>query len=166
MELQNLEKLLVHEMRDLYNAENQILKALPKMIEKVKSDRLREALERHLEETRGQVERLERIFSNRDEDPGGEKCEGMEGLLKEGREILEKDDVDEDVRDAGIIAAAQRVEHYEIAGYGTARTYARMLDDDEAARLLEETLNEEKEADSKLTGIAENTVNPRAEARA
>lgn len=163
MRLENLEKLFVHELKDLYDAENQILDALPKMIEKAKSDRLRNAFEEHLEETRRQVERLETIFQDRDEEPGGETCVAMKGLIKEGEQLIEED-ADEDVRDAGMIAAAQRIEHYEIAGYGTARTYARMLEEKEAVRLLGETLEEEKSADATLTEIAENTVNPRAEA--
>ena len=161
MQLENLQKLFVHELRDLYNAENQILDALPDMIDRTSDDRLRSALQEHLEQTRGQVERLDRIFRDMGEDPKGQKCKGMEGLLREAKDLLAEDAAPA-VRDAGIISSAQRVEHYEIAGYGTALTYAKLLDDTEATRLLQETLDEEKNADRELTEVAEGTVNIKA----
>lgn len=161
MKLENLEKLFIHELKDLHSAENQILDALPQMIEKSSDDELRSILQRHRDETEQQVDRLERIFDDIGEDPEGQLCEGMQGLIEEGEEILEED-ADPSVRDAGIIAAAQRVEHYEISGYGTAATYANMLDREKAGRLLKETLEEEKQADEKLTEIAKRAVNPKA----
>jgi ferritin-like metal-binding protein YciE len=154
MKLKTLEDLLVDQLKDLYSAENQLVKALPKMAKGATSEELREAISEHLEVTKNQVSRLEEVFSNLGEDPKGKKCKGMEGLVEEGSEVLEED-MDDDVRDAGLIAAAQRVEHYEIAGYGTVRTYASLLGEDEAAATLEEILNEEKEADTKLSSLAE-----------
>ncbi len=155
MKVENLRDLYVEELQDLYNSENQIIKALPKMIKAANSTELKDALQEHLEVTKEQSSRLEDIFSKLDEDPEGKKCKGMEGLLKEGDEVI-KEDMDEDVRDAAIISAAQRVEHYEIAGYGCVRTYANLLGEEEAAGILEEILSEEKEADSKLTSLAES----------
>jgi ferritin-like metal-binding protein YciE len=150
--------LFVSELKDVYSAETQILKALPKMAKAATSPELREAFENHLEQTKGHVERLDRIFEAIGTSPKGKKCKAMEGLLAEGKEILEAD-ADPSVRDAGMIAGAQRVEHYEIAAYGCARTYARLLGDDESATLLGETLREEEETDETLTHIAESTVN-------
>lgn len=154
MEINSLRELYVEQLRDLYDAENQLIKALPKMAKEASSDELRQSIEEHLEQTRGQAERLEQIFEQLGEKPKGKKCKGMQGLLEEGKETLEED-MEEDTKDAAIIAAAQRVEHYEISGYGTARTYANLLGESEAAELLEETLNEEKETDQKLTQLAE-----------
>ena len=154
MEITSLRELYVDQLRDLYDAENQLIKALPKMAKGATSEELREGIEEHLEQTRNQAQRLEQIFERLGEKPKGEKCKGMEGVIKEGSETLEKD-MDDDTKDAAIIAAAQRVEHYEIAGYGTARTYANLLGESEAAELLEETLEEEKETDQKLTQLAE-----------
>jgi ferritin-like metal-binding protein YciE len=154
VEINSLRELYVDQLRDLYDAENQLIKALPKMAKGATSDELREGIEEHLEQTRNQAQRLEQIFERLGEKPKGEKCKGMEGVIKEGSETLEKD-MDDDTKDAAIIAAAQRVEHYEIAGYGTARTYANLLGESEAAELLEETLEEEKETDQKLTQLAE-----------
>ncbi|HWH58114.1 MAG TPA: ferritin-like domain-containing protein [Terriglobales bacterium] len=154
MEINSLRELYVEQLRDLYDAENQLIKALPKMAKEASSDELRQSIEEHLEQTRGQAERLEQIFEQLGEKPKGKKCKGMQGLLEEGKETLEED-MEEDTKDAAIIAAAQRVEHYEISGYGTARTYANLLGESEAAELLEETLNEEKETDHKLTQLAE-----------
>ncbi|MGH9642417.1 MAG: ferritin-like domain-containing protein [Terriglobales bacterium] len=154
MAVNSLQELYVEQLQDLYDAEQQIIKALPKMIDAAQSDELSDALNEHLEVTRKQAERLETIFQELGEDAKGEKCKGMEGVLKEGSELVKEID-DEGVRDAAIIAAAQRVEHYEMAGYGTARTYANLLGFDEAASALEETLEEEKEADQKLNGLAE-----------
>lgn len=154
MKSNSLRDLYTEQLKDLYDAERQLIKALPKMAEAASSDELRSALEEHLEITEQQAERLEQIFSRLGESGKAQKCKGMEGLIKEGSEVL-KEDMDDDVRDAAIIAAAQRVEHYEIAGYGCVRTYANLLGDREAASLLEESLDEEKEADQKLTEIAE-----------
>jgi ferritin-like metal-binding protein YciE len=161
MQMESLEDLFVHEIKDLYNAEQQILKALPKMIREASSAELQQALQQHLDQTKGHVERLDQVFHEVGESARGVKCKGMEGIIEEGAEIL-KEPADDSVKDAGIIAAAQRVEHYEMAAYGTVRTYARTLGHDEAVSLLEETLREEKEADKRLTEIAEGTVNVRA----
>jgi ferritin-like metal-binding protein YciE len=161
VKINSLHDLYIDQLRDLYDAENQLVKALPKMAEASASDELREGFEEHLEQTRGHVQRLEQIFERLGEKPKGKKCKGMEGLVKEGSETLDED-MPEDTKDAGIIAAAQRVEHYEIAAYGTVRTYADLLGQDEDARLLEQTLEEEKETDQKLTQLAEN-INVQAE---
>lgn len=160
--MNSLKDLLVHELRDLYNAETQLTNALPKMAEKANDQNLKNALNSHLEETRGQKERLEKIAQMMNIDLKGEKCQAMEGLIREGEEILNMN-ADADVRDAGIIGAAQRVEHYEMAGYGTARNYAKRLGLEDAANLLNETLNEEKSADQKLNDIAVNQVNQKAQ---
>lgn len=158
VKLNSLHDLYIEELRDLYNAENQLIKALPKMAKRATSVELRSALEEHLQQTRGQVERLDIIFHRLDESPKGSTCEGMKGIIEEGEDLM---DVDAPgmVCDAGIISSAQRVEHYEIAGYGTVRTYARQLGFEDDARLLQETLDEEGEADKKLTSIAESRVN-------
>jgi ferritin-like metal-binding protein YciE len=161
MAINSLHELYVQQLRDLYDAENQLVKALPKMAEAANSDELRQGFEEHLEQTKEHVGRLETIFERLGEKPKGEKCKGMEGLVTEGREVLDED-MQEDVKDAAIIAAAQRVEHYEIAGYGTVRTYANLLGEDEATSLLEKTLDEEKETDDKLTQLAED-INVEAE---
>lgn len=158
MRLNSLHDLYIQELRDLYNAENQIVKALPKMIKECSSADLRGALEEHLQVTRQQVGRLEEIFQRLDESPKGSKCKGMEGIIDEGEDMMGKD-APEQVRDAGIISAAQRVEHYEMAAYGTVRTYALQLGYTDHAELLQKTLNEEGEADKKLTQIAESRVN-------
>jgi ferritin-like metal-binding protein YciE len=150
----SLRELYVEELKDLYDAEQQIIKALPKIASEVSSEPLRGALNEHLEITKQQAGRIERIFENIGQQLKAEKCKGMEGILKEGNEVLKKAQ-DQDVRDAAIIAAAQRVEHYEIAAYGTVRTYARLMGEEESAQLLEQTLNEEKEADQELTQLAE-----------
>ena len=162
MALESLNDLFVEQLRDLYDAENQLIKALPKMAEGANSDELRQGFEEHLEQTKGHAQRIEQIFEQLGEKVKGKKCKGMEGLIKEGDETLEEDISDENVQDAAIIAAAQRVEHYEIAGYGTARTFANLLGEDEAASLLEQTLEEEKETDAKLTELAEE-INVAAE---
>ena len=161
MKLESLRSLLIEQLQDLYSAEDQIVQALPKMIEKTSDPQLKSALNEHLEITRGQVRRLDGIFDDLNNiDRKGEKCKGMEGLIKESKDILK---TDVDARDAGIIAVAQRVEHYEIAGYGCARTYASLLGRRDWADLLEQTLNEEKEADVKLTQLAER-INVEAKA--
>jgi ferritin-like metal-binding protein YciE len=161
MKLHSLEDLFVAELRDLYSAENQIIKALPKMAKAAASEELKNACEEHLEQTRGHVERLEQIFDQLDVSPKGKKCKGMEGLIDEGKETM--DEAEEDsVCDAALIAAAQHVEHYEMAGYGCARTYAHTLGNDQAADLLQQTLAEEKETDEKLTRLAEEMINAQA----
>jgi ferritin-like metal-binding protein YciE len=151
----SLRELLVEELKDLYDAENQLIKALPKMAEAASSEDLRAAIEEHLEKTEQQAERLKQVFSQLDESPKAQKCKGMEGLIKEGTDIIKEDDMDPEVKDAAIISAAQRVEHYEIAGYGCVRTWANLLGENEVASLLEQTLEEEKGADQTLTQIAE-----------
>ena len=160
--LNSLKDLFEHEIRDLYSAETQLASALPKMAEKASDEKLRQAFESHLEETKKQKERLEKIGKICNISVKGEKCEAMAGLIREGEEML-KIDASGEVRDAGLIGAAQRVEHYEMAGYGTARNYAKRLGLDEAANLLEETLNEEKSADEKLNKIAIGSVNEKAQ---
>jgi ferritin-like metal-binding protein YciE len=154
MQHNQLKELYIDELKDIYSAESQLVKALPKMAKASNSDELRAGFEEHLEQTKGHVKRLEQIFSALGEKPTGKKCKGMEGLVAEGSEMMEED-LEEDALDAGLISAAQRVEHYEIAAYGTVRTYANILGEDEAASLLEETLEEEKETDQKLTELAE-----------
>jgi ferritin-like metal-binding protein YciE len=156
-----MDDLFLDSIRDLYDAEKQITKALPKMSKAATSDELKAAFEEHLKVTQRQVERLEQIFSQLDEKPGGKKCAAMQGLIEEGEEII-KDGEPSAVRDAGLIGAAQKVEHYEMAGYGTARTFAQLLGHTEAAQLLDETLSEEKETDQRLTELAESVVNEEA----
>lgn len=153
MELATLEKLYVNELKDLYSAEHQILKALPKMIDAATSKELRAGFELHLKQTEQHVKRLDKIFDRMGKAPTGKKCHGMEGLLEEGAELL-SEDVDPAVLDAGMISAAQRVEHYEMAAYGTVRTYAELLEQPGDAKLLQATLDEEKETNEKLTKLA------------
>ena len=155
MKDQNIESLYLDQLRDLYDAEKQIIKALPKLVKATNSSELREALSEHLEVTKQQAQRLEQIFEARGEKPKTQKCKGMAGVLAEGDELVEKG-WSENVKDAAIIASAQRVEHYEMAGYATARALAELLGEDEAAQQLETTLEEEKEADQKLSGLSEN----------
>lgn len=157
-EMNPLDELLQDELRDLYSAENQIIKALPRMAKGASSPELKRAFERHLEETRKQVERLNQIGEMLEIKLTGKKCKGMEGLIEEGKEIMEELD-DENAIDAGLIGAAQKVEHYEIAGYGTARTHAEMLGYTRIAKLLQQTLNEEGATDKKLTALAESVIN-------
>jgi ferritin-like metal-binding protein YciE len=161
MKLESLRDLYVEQLRDLHSAETQLVKALPKMADAATTPVLKRAFQEHLEQTRQHVERLETIFRGLNMKPTGETCEGMEGLVKEGEEMI-KMKGEPEAKDAGLIAAAQRVEHYEIAGYGTVRSYAELLGDLEAARLLERTLQEEEETDERLTEIAESTVNEEA----
>ncbi len=161
MELETLKDLYIHELKDLHSAEKQIIKALPKMVKAASNKQLAAGFEEHLKQTKEHVARLEKILTSHDESTRGPKCEGMEGLLKEGDEMIEEDAEDE-VRDAGLIAAAQRVEHYEIAGYGCARTYAELLGDPDAAALLQTTLTEESHTDKKLTNLAKSVINIRA----
>lgn len=156
-----LQDLFIHNLKDVYNAEKQLLKALPKMAKGATSDNLRTAIEEHRQETEGQIERLEQIFEILEVAPRGIKCAAMEGLIEEGQEALE-DNFAPTVMDAAIIAAANKVEHYEIAAYGTLISLARLLDQDNIARLLHATLEEEKAADSKLTELAESEINVEA----
>jgi ferritin-like metal-binding protein YciE len=162
MKLDSLRTLWIEELRDLYNAETQLVKALPKMAKKASNPELREAFENHLEETRNHVERLDEIFSRLGKKPTGKTCQAMKGLIEEGSELMQEDGPSS-VIDAGIICAAQKVEHYEIAGYGTVRTWASILGEDEAEDLLQETLDEEGAADDTLTEVAEGIVNEEAE---
>jgi ferritin-like metal-binding protein YciE len=155
-----LRELYVDELKDLYNAENQLLKALPKMAKAASSEELKSGFQDHLEQTRGHVQRLEKIFKALGENPKGKKCAGMEGLVKEGSEVM-GEDFEGAVMDAALIGAAQRVEHYEIAAYGTVREFAETLGESDQASLLEQTLNEEKETDEKLTELAKD-INPQA----
>ena len=148
-----LRELYIDELRDLYSAENQLVKALPKLAKASSSDELREGFTEHLEQTKGHVQRLEQIFEALAESPKGKKCAGMEGLVEEGSEVM-KEDFEGSVMDAALIGAAQRVEHYEIAAYGTARAFAETLGETEHVSLLDETLQEEKETDEKLTELA------------
>jgi ferritin-like metal-binding protein YciE len=161
MEKEAMRELYIDELRDLYNAETQLVKALPKMAKASSSEELREAFEEHLRQTSEQVSRLEQIFEMLDEKPTGKKCLGMEGLVKEAAETM-KEDYEDAVMDAALIGAAQRVEHYEIAGYGTVREFAERLGEDEHVPLLEQTLEEEKQTDEKLTQLAEE-INSQAE---
>ena len=161
MKLDTLKTLYVDELRDLYNAENQLLKALPKMAKAASSEELKDAFEKHLEQTKTHVERLEEVFEDIGEKPKGKTCKAMKGLIEEGSEILQEDG-EESVIDAGIIVAAQKVEHYEIAGYGSVRTFAQLLGKDQSAELLQTTLDEESEANELLNNLAEDIVNPEA----
>jgi len=160
--MNSLRELYVEELKDLYSAETQILKALPRMIRAASNKDLQRAFTVHERQTQQHVKRLERIFRMLDESTRGKKCKGMEGLLEEGQELI-KERPEPEVLDAGLIAAAQRVEHYEIAGYGTVRTYARQLGEEEQANLLQETLDEEGETDKLLTSLAESSINIEAD---
>src|SRR5688572_29343672 len=162
MQLSTLQDLFAHELKDIYSAEKQLVRALSKMAKAASSEDLKAAFEEHLEVTRGQVERLEEIFSQLDIGSRGPKCEGMAGLIEEGATLMEED-AEPAVLDAGLIAAAQKVEHYEIASYGTLVTFARRLGHAEAATLLEQTLAEEKETDVRLTELAEAEINAEAQ---
>jgi ferritin-like metal-binding protein YciE len=159
--LDSLEELLQDELKDIYDAEKQLTKALPKLMKKASNDELRDAIEDHLNQTRQHVERLEQAFEQMGMPVRGKKCEGMQHLIAEGNDMI-ADAEDDDTRDAVMIAGAQKVEHYEIASYGTIRTWANLLGKSEVAALMEETLDEEKEADQRLTSIAESFVNQAA----
>lgn len=154
MKLESLHDLYLKELRDLYHMEKQIVKALPKVIDKTTSSDLRTALSNHLEETKGHVTRLEQVFKLHNEEPKAETCDGMKGILSEGEDLLSHDE-NREVLDAGIVASCQKVEHYEMAAYGSVRTWAEQMGHTQAARILQETLNEEKQADQKLTQIGE-----------
>jgi ferritin-like metal-binding protein YciE len=162
MKLANLQDLLKHELMDLYNAEQQILKGLPKMAKAATAPELKKAFEEHHTQTEKHVKRLEQVFEQIGQEAKGKTCKAMQGLIAEGDELV-KEDADPAVLDAGLIAAAQRIEHYEIAAYGTARTYANTLGHHQAARLLQQTLDEEGVTDKKLTQLAERTINIEAE---
>ncbi len=161
--LNSLQDLLVAQLQDLYDAENQLVEALPKMAKTAASKQLKSAFESHLEETKNHVQRLEQVFKLLGKPAKGKTCQAMKGLVKEGSEMISEWGSDE-VRDAGLIAAAQRVEHYEMAGYGCVRTWARQLGKADVVQLLEATLNEEKACDQKLNTIAESMVNQKAAA--
>ena len=153
--INNLRDVYIEQLKDIYSAETQLIKALPKMAKAATSPELAQGFEDHLEQTKGHANRLEKIFEKLDEKPTGKKCKAMEGLIKEGAETIEED-ASPEAKDALLIAAAQRVEHYEIAGYGSVKTYAGLLGEDEAVKLLEQTLQEEVETDEKLTEAAES----------
>jgi ferritin-like metal-binding protein YciE len=162
MSLKSLEDLLVHELKDLFSAEKQLVRALPKMANAASSEKLRDAFEEHLAQTEEHVSRLEQIFQILGKGSRGEKCVAMEGLIEEGKKMIEED-AEPHVRDAGLIACAQRVEHYEIAGYGVSRTFAQLLGHSDVADLLQTTLDEEKETDIHLTDLAETEINVEAQ---
>jgi ferritin-like metal-binding protein YciE len=160
-EQKTLHEAFVHEIRDIYDGERQITKALPKMIKKATSEELRSALEEHLEQTQGQIQRLEQVFASLDESVRGKRCEGVAGLVEEAKAIMEED-MDDAAMDAALIGAGQKVEHYEMATYGTLVAWARAMGHEEAAELLQQTLDEEKAADEKLNSIAEGGLNQEA----
>ncbi|HEY2587134.1 MAG TPA: ferritin-like domain-containing protein [Tepidisphaeraceae bacterium] len=162
MHMQDLQDLYIEELRDIYNAEKQLVKALPKMAKKASHDELKQAFTTHLEETKGHVERLEQIFEKLGKRAGGKTCKAMQGIVEEGKDMMEED-AEPEVLDAALIAAAQRAEHYEIAAYGTVRTYAKLLGDEKAAKLLQTTLDEEGNTDKKLTQLAESSINVEAQ---
>ena len=162
MKMETLQELYVEQLRDMFDAENQLMKALPKMAKEATNEELKAAFEHHLEQTEEQISRLERVFEELGEKPKGHKCKAMLGLIEEGKELMEED-ADEDVMDAGLICAAQKIEHYEIATYGCLRTYAEMLGFDEQADLLQESLDEEKDTDENLTELAVSCINLEAE---
>ncbi|TDU71371.1 ferritin-like metal-binding protein YciE [Prosthecobacter fusiformis] len=158
MKLQTLADLYIHELKDLYSAEKQLIKALPKMAKAATSEKLAQGFKKHLEETKEHAARLEKLLAAHSQTTRGPRCKGMEGLLKEGEELIEEEP-DAEVLDAGLISAAQRVEHYEIAGYGCARTYAELLGDKEGAKILQTTLDEEGATDKILTELALSEIN-------
>jgi ferritin-like metal-binding protein YciE len=158
MELQTLKDLYFHELKDLFSAEQQLVRALPKMAKAASNKELAAGFQEHLEQTKGHAQRVEQILSSHQQTTRGPKCKGMEGIVAEGAEMIEGE-ADVEVKDAGLIAAAQRVEHYEMAGYGTARTYAELLGDKEGAKLLGLTLEEERQTDQKLSKLAKSAVN-------
>ncbi|HEY7153054.1 MAG TPA: ferritin-like domain-containing protein [Gemmataceae bacterium] len=162
--LNSFDELFVEQLQDLYDAEQRLTKALPKMAAAAHNPALKSAFQEHLRQTENQVRRLEQVFQSLGKSAQTKTCEAMKGLVEEGSEVISGEG-DPDVKDAALIAAAQRVEHYEMAGYGTVRTFAQRLGKQEAARLLQETLNEETETDKKLTTLAEKAINPKAAAR-
>jgi ferritin-like metal-binding protein YciE len=158
MQLETLKDLYIHELKDLYSAEQQLVKALPKMAKAASNKELVAGFQEHFEQTKDHARRLEQILSSHKQTSRGPKCKGMEGIVAEGAELIEEE-ADEEVKDAGLISAAQRVEHYEMAGYGTARTYADLLSDKEGANLLQMTLEEERATDQRLTKLAKSVIN-------
>jgi ferritin-like metal-binding protein YciE len=162
MKMESLQELYLEQLKDIYDAENQLLKALPKMAKQATNEELKAAFEQHLEQTQEQVSRLDQVFEELGEKAKGHKCKAMQGLIEEGKELMEQD-ADEDVMDAGLICAAQKIEHYEIATYGCLRTYAEMLGFDDQADLLQESLDEEKDTDESLTELAVSCINLEAE---
>src|SRR6202795_3765045 len=158
MELETLKDLYLHELKDLFSAEQQLVKALPKMAKAASKKELAAGFQEHLEQTKGHARRLEQILSRHQQTTRGPKCQGMEGIVAEGAEMIEEE-ADNEVKDAGLIAAARRVEHYEMAGYGTARTYAELLGDKEGEKLLQTTLEEERQTDQKLSKLALSSIN-------
>lgn len=162
MKMNSLENLFVDTIKDLYDAEHQILEALPKMADAASSKDLKQGFKQHLEQTRHQTKRLEEVFGTINKKPARKKCVGMQGLIKEGEEHMKELMDDKDVLDAGLIASAQKVEHYEIAGYGTAKAYAEMLGNQQAIGLLNQTLSEERATDERLTRLAESHINAEA----
>jgi ferritin-like metal-binding protein YciE len=166
VELESLKDLYIDELRDLYSAENQLVEAIPKMAKAATSKQLKAGFQKHLQETKGHVDRLTKIFTDLGVSPKGKKCKAMEGLVKEGAEVIDEDAAP-DVKDAALIAAAQRVEHYEMAGYGCVRTYAELLGDTKAARLLQQTLDNEGKTDESLTKLSKKiNVEARKEPKA
>ncbi len=161
MKMEDLRDLFIDNLKDLYHAEKQLTKALPKMAKAADSDDLRKAFEDHLDETRIHIERLEEVFKNLDQKPVAKVCKAMQGLIEEGKELLEED-AEPDVLDAGMIVAAQKIEHYEIAGYGSMVEFAKLLGEKDSAKILQQTLDEEGKADKLLTQIARKTVNVEA----
>jgi len=161
MQMNDLQDLLVENLKDLYSAEKQLLRALPKVAKSAENDQLRQAVEKHIRETEGHVQRLEQVLGNLGESTRGKKCKGMEGLIEENKELLEED-AEPEVLDAGLIVGCQKIEHYEIAGYGSAVTFAKLLGDQESARLLAQTLDEEERTDKLLSQIAESSINVEA----
>jgi ferritin-like metal-binding protein YciE len=158
MELETLKDLYIHELKDLYSVEKQLVSALPKMAKEANNKELAAGFREHLEQTKEHLARLEEILSQHKQSTRGPKCKGMEGIIAEGAELIEEE-ADREVKDAGLVVAAQRVEHYEIAGYGSARTFAELLGDDSGAKLLQTTLKEEAETDQKLTHLAKSSIN-------
>jgi ferritin-like metal-binding protein YciE len=156
--MESLQELMIEEMRDLYSAEKQLTKAMPRMAKKASNPQLKKAFETHLRETEGQIQRLEKIFEKLGKKPTGKKCAAMEGLVEEGKEMM-GEDMEDDVMDAALISIAQKIEHYEIASYGTVRTWAQQMGDEQTAKLLQQTLDEEGKTDKLLTEMAESTIN-------
>lgn len=167
MQLDSLQSLYLHELQDLHSAETQLVKALPKLAKAAHSPELKSAFTNHLAQTKEHVQRLEQLLTSRGETPGSQKCKGMAGLIKEGQDLIKagKNGAEPAVLDGGLITAAQKVEHYEMAGYGSAHAYAQMLRDDSAASVLQQTLDEETQTDRRLTTLAESTLNIAAQAR-
>lgn len=161
MELETLKDLYIHELKDLHSVERQLIGALPKMVKTAHNEKLAAGFREHLEQTKEHAKRLEQLLSAHKQSTRGKKCKGMEGIIAEGAELIEEE-ADPEVKDAGLIAAAQRVEHYEIAGYGCARTYAELIGDAEGEKLLQATLQEEEQTDEKLTQLARTMINPAA----